>query len=48
MLSVPAATPPGALDLTGDAVRRRRTLQRAAVSALERARYEELLPPTFE
>jgi ATP phosphoribosyltransferase regulatory subunit len=48
MLSVPAATPPGALDLTGDAVRRRRTLQRAAVSVLERAGYEELLPPTFE
>ena len=48
MLSVPAATPPGALDLTGDAVRRRRTLQRAAVSVLEGAGYEELLPPTFE
>ena len=48
MLSVPAATPPGALDLTGDAVRRRRTLQRSAVSVLERAGYQELLPPTFE
>jgi ATP phosphoribosyltransferase regulatory subunit len=43
-----AATPPGALDLTGEAVRRRRTLQRAAMDALEQAGYEELLPPTFE
>jgi ATP phosphoribosyltransferase regulatory subunit len=43
-----AATPPGALDLTGEAVRRRRTLQRAAMGALEQAGYEELLPPTFE
>ncbi len=48
MLNVPAATPPGALDLTGDAARRRRALQRAAVGVLERAGYEELLPPTFE
>lgn len=48
MLNVPAATPPGALDLTGDAARRRRALQRAAVQVLERAGYEELLPPTFE
>ena len=48
MLNVPAATPPGALDLTGDAARRRRALQRAAVEVLERAGYEELLPPTFE
>ncbi len=48
MLNVPAATPPGALDLTGDAARRRRALQRAAVVELERAGYEELLPPTFE
>jgi len=43
-----AATPPGALDLTGEAARRRRTLQREAGSVLGRARYEELLPPTFE
>jgi ATP phosphoribosyltransferase regulatory subunit len=43
-----AAIPPGALDLTGEAVRRRRSLQRAAMDALERAGYEELLPPTFE
>ena len=48
MLNLPAATPPGALDLTGDAAQRRRALQRAAVSVLERAGYEELLPPTFE
>jgi ATP phosphoribosyltransferase regulatory subunit len=48
MLNVPAATPPGALDLTGDAARRRRALQRGAVAVLERAGYEELLPPTFE
>jgi ATP phosphoribosyltransferase regulatory subunit len=48
MLNLPAATPPGALDLTGDAARRRRALQRAAVQVLERGGYEELLPPTFE
>ena len=43
-----AATPPGTLDLTGEAARRRRSLQREAIGALERAGYEELLPPTFE
>lgn len=43
-----AAIPPGALDLTGEAVRRRRVLQRAAMGALEHAGYEELIPPTFE
>ena len=43
-----AALPPGALDLTGEAVRRRRTLQRAALETLESAGYQELLPPTFE
>src|ERR671910_2547788 len=48
MLNVPAATPPGALDLTGDAARRRRSLERAAFAVLERGGYEELLPPTFE
>jgi ATP phosphoribosyltransferase regulatory subunit len=42
------ATPPGALDLTGSALRRRRALQRAMLDVLERARYEELSPPTFE
>lgn len=43
-----AAIPPGALDLTGEAVRRRRTLQRAAMGVLENAGFEELIPPTFE
>ena len=43
-----AAIPPGALDLTGEAVRRRRALQRATMGALEQAGYEELIPPTFE
>ncbi len=43
-----AALPPGALDLTGEAVRRRRALQRGALGMLERAGYQELLPPTFE
>ena len=43
-----AAIPPGALDLTGEAVRRRRLLQRTTMGALEGAGYEELIPPTFE
>ena len=43
-----AVTPPGALDLTGEAARRRRQLQRAAMAVLERAAYEELIPPTLE
>lgn len=43
-----AASPPGALDLTGEAVRRRRALQRATMGALEQAGFEELIPPTFE
>lgn len=43
-----AALPPGALDLTGEAARRRRVLQRGALETLERAGYQELLPPTFE
>ena len=47
-LSQPAVTPPGALDLTGEAARQRRRLQRAAMSALEQAAYEELIPPTLE
>jgi ATP phosphoribosyltransferase regulatory subunit len=42
------ATPPGALDLTGLALRRRRALQRAMLGVLDGARYEELSPPTFE
>lgn len=43
-----AAIPPGALDLTGEAVRRRRALQRGAMQSLREAGYEELIPPTFE
>jgi ATP phosphoribosyltransferase regulatory subunit len=43
-----AAIPPGALDLSGEAVRRRRSLQRTTMAALEKAGYEELIPPTFE
>jgi ATP phosphoribosyltransferase regulatory subunit HisZ len=43
-----AAIPPGALDLTGEAVRRRRLLQRGAMQSLQQAGYEELIPPTFE
>ncbi len=43
-----AATPPGALDLTGEAVRRRRLLQRSSMSVLEGAGYQELIPPSFE
>jgi ATP phosphoribosyltransferase regulatory subunit len=43
-----AVTPPGALDLTGEAARRRRELQRAMMEVLERAAYEELIPPTLE
>lgn len=48
MLPPLAATPPGALDLTGEAARSRRRLQRGAVAALERAGYQELIPPSFE
>lgn len=47
-LSPITSIPPGALDLTGDAVRRRRALQRAMMDVLERAGFEELSPPTFE
>jgi hypothetical protein len=36
-----AAIPPGAIDLSGEAVRRRRALQRAAMGARERAGDEE-------
>jgi ATP phosphoribosyltransferase regulatory subunit len=42
------ATPPGALDLTGAALRRRRGLQRTMLAVLEQRGYEELSPPTFE
>lgn len=40
--------PPGALDLAGEAVRRRRRIQRQMLDALEAAGYEEIIPPTFE
>jgi ATP phosphoribosyltransferase regulatory subunit len=43
-----ARTPPGALDLTGDAARRRRELQRDSMAVLQQAGYEELIPPTLE
>ncbi|MEP7176111.1 MAG: ATP phosphoribosyltransferase regulatory subunit [Gemmatimonadales bacterium] len=43
-----AVTPPGALDLTGEAARRRRHLQRATMEVLGAADYEELIPPTLE
>jgi len=43
-----APIPPGALDLAGEAVRRRRLLQRQMLEQLESAGYEEIIPPTFE
>jgi len=43
-----APIPPGALDLTGEAVRKRRALQRAAMEHLAAAGFAELIPPTFE
>src|SRR3989442_9310519 len=43
-----APIPPGALDLAGDAVRRRRALQGRMLERLEAAGYEEIIPPTFE
>ncbi len=43
-----ALIPPGAQDLSGEAVRRRRLLQRSALDVLAGAGYEELSPPTFE
>jgi ATP phosphoribosyltransferase regulatory subunit len=43
-----APIPPGALDLTGPAAIARRRLQRVSADVLERAGYQELLPPTFE
>jgi ATP phosphoribosyltransferase regulatory subunit len=43
-----APIPPGALDLAGDAVRRRRRLLRDLLGAIEAAGYEEIIPPTFE
>ena len=43
-----APIPPGALDLAGDAVRRRRQLQSRMLERLEAAAYQEIIPPTFE
>lgn len=43
-----APIPPGALDLAGEAVRRRRQLQRQMLERLEAVGYEEIIPPTFE
>lgn len=43
-----APIPPGARDLAGDAVRRRRTLERAALDRLSAQGYAEIIPPTFE
>ena len=43
-----APIPPGALDLTGPAVKRRRELQRAAMAVLDAAGFSEAIPPTFE
>lgn len=43
-----APIPPGALDLAGEAVRRRRQLQGCMLEQLEAAGYEEIIPPTFE
>lgn len=43
-----APIPPGALDLAGEAVRRRRRVQRQMLERLEAAGYEEVIPPTFE
>ena len=43
-----APIPPGAPDLAGEAVRRRRLLQRHLLEGLADAGYEEIIPPTFE
>lgn len=43
-----APIPPGALDLAGEAVRRRRQLEGRMLERLEAAGYEEIIPPTFE
>jgi ATP phosphoribosyltransferase regulatory subunit len=43
-----APIPPGALDLAGEAVRRRRLLQSRMLERLEAEGYEEIIPPTFE
>lgn len=43
-----APIPPGALDLAGEAVRRRRQLQSRMLERLQAAGHEEIIPPTFE
>ncbi|HEY3279836.1 MAG TPA: ATP phosphoribosyltransferase regulatory subunit [Gemmatimonadales bacterium] len=43
-----APIPPGASDLAGEAVRRRRRLEQRMRERLEQAGYEEIIPPTFE
>lgn len=43
-----APIPPGTLDLTGPAVKRRRELQRAAMEVFDAAGFSEAIPPTFE
>lgn len=43
-----APIPPGALDLAGEAVRRRRAIQRPLLERLAAVGYEEIIPPTFE
>src|SRR5581483_2766829 len=43
-----APIPPGALDIAGAAVRRRRQLESRMLERLEQAGYEEIIPPTFE
>jgi ATP phosphoribosyltransferase regulatory subunit len=43
-----APIPPGARDLAGEAVRRRRALERRALDRLADQGYTEIIPPTFE
>jgi ATP phosphoribosyltransferase regulatory subunit len=43
-----APIPPGARDLAGEAVRRRRQLERRALERFAAAGYEDIIPPTFE
>ena len=43
-----APIPPGARDLAGEAVRRRRALERRALDQLGAQGYAEIIPPTFE
>lgn len=43
-----APLPPGTVDHTGAAAARRRRMQRSALSVLEQAGYEEIIPPTVE